>query len=281
MFLDIINISKIGVICFLASYLAAFALELSRLIGRSRLGRAGVLSFAGAGLCAHTIFLIVRNRASDLPPLVGSNQDWMLVLAWLMVVIYLVLTVFNKTLFVGVYILPVVLIMISATYFMSGTPNSLLPEQHPLRMTHATFLVFGMGGVILGFVIGLMYLAQHRRLKRKHGATSGFSMPSLAKLARWNRWTVMLSFPLLTLGMLTGVALGLLSKRTAAPVRFLDPVILGYGAVWLVMAGLFVWLIRAKPVAGKQVAWMTIWGFGFLLLTLIGLQVLNFDSWHG
>jgi len=275
------DIANISLTCFFASYLVAFALEVSRLIGRSKTSRALTLLFAIAGLCAHTLFLILRSQKSDLPPLVGSNQDWMLVLAWLMIMFYMVLTLLDGTLAVGAFILPVVLILIGAAYFMSDVPNHLLLEQHPLRMAHATLLVFGMSGVISGFVIGMMYLVQHRRLKRKHGQTGGFSMPSLERLSRWNRLSVMLSFPLLTLGMLTGVGLGMYSKKTAEPIRFLDPVIIGYGLVWLVMAVLFAWLVRPKPTAGKQVAWMTIWSFGFLLLTFIGLQVLNFDSWHG
>jgi hypothetical protein len=43
---------------------------------------------------------------------------------------------------------------------------------------------------------------------------------------------------------------------------------------WLVMVGFFVWLWRTDRPAGKQVAWLTIWAFGFLLVTLIGLLIL-------
>ncbi|QDT51126.1 cytochrome c biogenesis protein CcsA [Symmachiella dynata] len=274
------NFANVGIYCFLASYLVAFVLEATRLWGRSKANRLFVLLFAAAGLCAHTIYLLVRSRATNLPPLVGSQQDWMLVLAWLMVLFYLVFTFLDETSAWGVFILPVVLLVVAATYLVGDAPKPLLASQQNLKMVHAGLLVIGIGGVTIGFVIGMMYLVQHRRLKRKHGQTTGLSMPSLARLARWNRLCVMLSFPLLTAGMLTGVGLGLYSKRTPEPVQFLDPVIIGYGVVWLVMAVLFGWLLRAKPAAGKQVAWMTIWGCGFLLLTIVGLQVLNMDSWH-
>ncbi len=278
--LDNIDFAKVSISCFLLSYLVAFVLEISRMMGRSKASRAVMLLFVVAGLCAQTIYLIVRSRRADLPPLVGSQQDWMLVLAWLMILFYLVFTLVDNTSAIGLFFLPVVLVIIGATYFVSDQPRPLLEDQQALKMTHAGLLVFGMGGVAIGFVIGLMYLVQHRRLKRKHAQTGGLSMPSLAKLARWNRLSVMLSFPLLTAGMLTGVGLGVYSQKTAEPVPFVDPVIIGYGLVWLVMAVLFVWLLRATPTAGKQVAWMTIWGFGFLLLTIIGLQVMNMDSWH-
>ena len=274
------NIAHVGVICFLASYLAAFVLEVSRLLGRSRASRAIMLLFAVAGFAAHTTYLVVRSRAADLPPLVGSQQDWMLVLAWLMVLFYLIVTVLDDTSALGIFVLPLVLLVIAATYLMSPTPKPLLEEQHHLKMMQSSLLVSGIAGVVIGCVLGMMYLVQHRRLKRKHAQASGLTMPSLARLARWNRLAVMFSFPLLTAGMLTGVGLGLYSQRTAEPVPFRDPVIIGYGLMWLVMAVLFGWLLRVKPSAGKQVAWMTIWGCGFLLLTVVGLQVLNMDSWH-
>lgn len=274
------NLANVGIICFLASYLAALVFEIWRLRSRNKTSRALMLFFVVAGLCAHTIYLLMRSRASHLPPLVGSQRDWMLVLAWLMVVFYLVFTLLDESSALGVFILPIVLLVVAATYWVGDAPQPVLAEQQNLKMTHAGLLVFGIAGVSLGFVIGLMYLVQHRRLKHKHGQTTGLSMPSLERLARWNRLCVVLSFPLLTAGMLTGVGLGLYSQKTAEPVQFLDPVIVGYGVVWLVMAVLFGWLFRAKPSAGKQVAWMTIWGCGFLLLTIVGLQVLNVGSWH-
>jgi uncharacterized membrane protein len=40
------------------------------------------------------------------------------------------------------------------------------------------------------------------------------------------------------------------------------------------MAGLFVWLLKTRRTAGRQVAWLTLWACGFLLVTLVGLQVL-------
>jgi hypothetical protein len=51
--------------------------------------------------------------------------------------------------------------------------------------------------------------------------------------------------------------------------------VVGSGIVWVVMIAFFGWLLRADHVGGRQIAWRTIWAFGFLLVTLIGLQVLT------
>ena len=134
-------------------------------------------------------------------------------------------------------------------------------------------LVFGIVGVIVGFLFSVMYLVQHRRLKHPRGTTNALSLPSLATLSRLNWWSVMISFPLLTLGMLTGIRLVYLSRHTQGPISFGDPLVVGSGLVWLLMVGFLVWLLRADHVGGKQVALRTIWALGLVLATLLGLQV--------
>ena len=44
---------------------------------------------------------------------------------------------------------------------------------------------------------------------------------------------------------------------------------------WLAMIGLFGWLVATNRPAGKQVAMLTVWACAFLLLTVVGLQVLT------
>jgi hypothetical protein len=84
--------------------------------------------------------------------------------------------------------------------------------------------------------------------------------------------------------MATGVGLGVYAKRESEPISFTDPVIVGSGIVWLGMVTLFSWLLLTRRPPGKQVASLTLWAGGFLLATLIGLQVLTgkrvFHSWH-
>ncbi len=111
-------------------------------------------------------------------------------------------------------------------------------------------------------------------------------LPSLAKLQRWNRWAVMISVLLLTLGMAFGVLLGLYSDKGTAIVSFKDPVVIVSAIVWLATMVFFIRFIRTNRVEGKSVAWQTLWAFGFLLVTLIVLQVITgdggigIDTWH-
>ncbi|MGE5195058.1 MAG: hypothetical protein ACM3U2_21400, partial [Deltaproteobacteria bacterium] len=102
----------VTIICFLASYLIALALELGRLLGRSRISRFVMVGFGLAGFVAHTIYLLNRSQQTHLPPLLSSTHDWMLVLAWILVLFYLFLTLVQQELAVGMFALPVVLLLI-------------------------------------------------------------------------------------------------------------------------------------------------------------------------
>jgi ABC-type uncharacterized transport system permease subunit len=242
-----------------------------------------MLGFALAGLAAHTIYLVIRSRESGLPPLLSSSHDWMLVLAWIAVLFYLVLSAVDRNLLVGMFLLPLVLMLIGSAYFISDSPNTVMDAAPQWKMLHATLLVFGIAGVIMGIVLSMMYLFQHYRLKQKQTMKPGLKLPNLERLARMNWWAVVLSVPLLTLGLATGVGLGWHSRQGDAPISFHDPVVLGNGLAWLVMIVFFGWLLTTKRPTGKQVAWLTVWAFGFLLVTLIGLQVLSgrsISTWH-
>lgn len=284
--------ANVSVICFLASYLVAFVLELTRLLRRSSINRIVMISFTAAGFVAHTAYLLVRSGRTGMEPLLSSSHDWMLVLAWVAILLYLFLTTVDRQLAVGIFLLPLVLLLIATAYFVNAETSPLIGQDaahrtamHNWAMLHASLLVFGMAGVLVGIVLSLMYLVQHRRLKHKQGPKEGLRLPSLAQLARWNWWSVVFSVPLLTLGMATGVLLALLSQAGPQPVTFVDPLIVSYGIVWTIMFAFFVWICayRARNPAGKQVAWLTVWAFGFLLVTLLGLQVLTGNSlqtWH-
>jgi Cytochrome C assembly protein len=283
---------NVHVFCFFASYVLALALDGLRLWRRGAILRALALGLGFAGLAAQSLYLVARSRATDLPPLLSSGHDWLLVLAWTAVVFYLFLSVslwiIDRDIPMGLFILPVVLLLIGAADVagnatspaLSGATDVALgtAQQTALRgwgMLHASFLVFGIAGVIIGLVFSLMYVVQHRRLKQRQPVQVGLSLPSLATLARLNWWSVVVSIPLLTLGLLTGVRLVFLTRETAGPIGFGDPLVVGSVVVWIVMVAFFLWLLRTDNLGGKQIALRTLYAFAFLLITLIGLEVLT------
>ncbi len=266
--------SGIQVICFFSSYLIAFIFELTRLFKQTKISRFVMLGFALAGWAAHTIYLFQRSQQSGLPPLLSSTADWLLVLAWLVVLFYLFLTFINRDLALGIFLLPLAIVLVSAAYFTDGNSQQFV-AQRGWAMIHSALLVLGIAGTSFGFVLSLMYLVQHRRLKQKAPVVKGMTLPSLERLKRMNWWSVVISIPLLTLGLATGVGLGWHSRHGAQPFDFLEPMVIVSGVVWLVMVLFLCWLSLSSRVADKRVAWVTLWAFGFLLVTFVGLQVLS------
>ena len=267
----------VTLLCFLASYLVAFFLELSRLVGRSAIGRLVMIGFGLAGFLAHTLYLLNRNQQTHLPPLLASTHDWMLVLAWVLALCYLILTLFQKDLAVGVFALPVVLLLVGSAYFLNPAPYAADAERarRIWVLVHAALLVFGVTAGAAGFLSGMMYLVQHHRLKTRHPEHVGLRMPSLSRLAQANRWSVILAFLLLTLGFASGVFLAVAPHPEKSTVRLSDPAVVTSGIVWLFLAGLFAKLLSSSGTTGRQVAWLTLWGCGFLLMTIVGLQVVT------
>jgi hypothetical protein len=124
----------------------------------------------------------------------------------------------------------------------------------------------------------MMYLVQHRRLKHRQTMQEGLTLPSLERLARLNWWAVVVSVPLLTTGMIAGGVLAFLSRKGPQPITLTDPVVIVNSAVVVAMLAFLswlTWLSRTHRPPGKQVAWLTLFAFGFLLVTLVGLQVLT------
>jgi ABC-type uncharacterized transport system permease subunit len=276
-------LSNVTWFCFFASYLCAAALEAARIWNKSVILRWAALGFGGAGFLAHTAYLIERSRMADLPPLLSSTHDWLLVLAWLGVLMYLFVGLLDPEFSFGLFLLPVIVLVVGAARFVSDTTSATLNAQRSWGMLHAAMWVLGAAGVVIGLVLSVMYLIQHRRLRQKSDLHDGLELPSLERLGRLNWWAIVVSVPLLTIGMATGVGLALVNGggTDAAAVPLTQPGILISALVWIAMMALFVWLLVARRTPGRLVAWRTLWAAGFLLVTLIVLQVFSRGGVHG
>jgi ABC-type uncharacterized transport system permease subunit len=267
---------RVSVVCFLASYALALAIELFRVFGKSFWQRVATLSAVAAGLVAQTIFLYVRSQTTSLPPLLSSMQDWMYVLAWLVALVYLFVSLSDRDAAAGVLVLPLILVLVVAAQFFSPAQRPVEDLHRNWTMLHVVMLVFGIGGLLAGLVVSLMYLWQHWRLKNQQMMASGWTFPSLERLHRWNKWLVMISVPLLTLGMAIGVGLVLVrSGHDAAERVWSDPLVVLSLASWLVLAAGYVWMLVAVRTPGRQMAYLTAFSTALLLVTMLGSQALS------
>ena len=128
---------RVTILCFLASYTAALILELLYQVRPLRTVRWLALGFGAAGLVAQTIFLAVQR-----PPLIWQ-YGWMLFLAWILAIFYLIGSVHHRRLSWGLFVLPLVLglVGLGAAFGRpsdSGDPHSATLAAHPGRLGRST-----------------------------------------------------------------------------------------------------------------------------------------------
>jgi ABC-type uncharacterized transport system permease subunit len=111
-----------------------------------------------------------------------------------------------------------------------------------------------------------MYLVQVQRLRSKVLPGQGVKLPNLERLEGMNRRAVLLSFPLLTAGLLIGSVLLMYNGEFQDFWR--SPRALSAIALWLVFA-IVVYLRYAIHARGRQLAFLTILAFALLVLSLV------------
>ena len=286
-------LAQVQISCFLLSYLVSLIGEVVQLLrGRSRIVRGTVVVFAVAGLLAHSSYLVTRSQHSGLPPLMSSGQDWLLVLAWLGVVLYLILLTTHQTLSHGLFMLPAVLLLVVVAVFVSDSSTSQIHAVAVRRwgMLHAASLVMGMAAVLGSTVGALMYLLHHQKLRSRSAWLRRFQFPSLETLAAFIRWMVIFSAPCLTAGLVTGFILLAISKQnggsaSVVQVAWTDPTIVTTVIMWLGMVVFLIRLLGNPNQSGKSVAQLCLVSGGFLLLTILGPMLLAesgaMQTFHG
>ncbi len=156
---------------------------------------------------------------------VGTLFESLLVLAWILAAIDLYLTVHaGKPSAVGLFVLPLVLgIIVFAGVSKPKTGwewSSWDDRVWFWGAIHGVFLLLGAVFSCVALAAGLMYLLHSYKLKHKHWSRTRLPLPSLEQAERWNRWAITAAFPLLTFGLLIGVALNVAERaeRQAAGV---------------------------------------------------------------
>ena len=258
-----------GITIIAASYALALALEVSRLFFRSGVRGVVMLACGAAGLAVHTWYLAYRASAVPASPL-SSIFDWYLVAAWLLSVAYLYLTYHYPRAVVGLFVLPLVLLLIVAAATLADRePFAREPAWRVWGAIHGVFLLLGTVTVMVGFVAGVMYLIQSSRLKRRRPPLERFRFPSLERLEKVNSRVIVLSAILIAVGFVAGIILRLVAEPRGARLPWSDPVVWSSGIMlcWLIAAAGFN-LIYRPARQGRKVAYLTVASFGFLAFAL-------------
>lgn len=254
-------VAGISVVCFAASYAVALAFEASRLLFRSGVRGAALVGFSAAGLLAHTLFLLWRAINEPSVPL-SSEFDWYLLVSWLLAGGSLWLTLANPKTPVGLFFLPIVLLLIGRAEMSSRTPFPQSPATQAWGMIHGSFNLAASVAVAVGAVAGLMWLIQAGRLARKTTPVRGFRMPSLEKLATLCRRSMLVAATTGAAGFLSGIVLNAINQQQGLleTVPWTDPVVLRMGLLvgWLIVAAVISRLLARRPEGVRVTAWLSL-----------------------
>ncbi|MAI34179.1 MAG: cytochrome c biogenesis protein CcsA [Rubripirellula sp.] len=269
-------LSEISITCVFASYFVVLVLELLRLLGRLPGRRLFVITMMSVGLFTHVCYLLLR--ATTLEGVAGQSQevgllatwsDWSLLLALGLASAFFVLYLRRPETIISFFFLPAVMSLLGLAIALGNRPPFSRTEAVEVwRTVHAIAMMAGSTAVLIGFLAGIMYLVQSRRLKQKR-AGSSFRLPTLEFLDRLNRRCLVGSTTAVGIGLIAGVVMNL---NRWGSIGWTDRGV-------LLSTLLLIWLLIATGVEyfyapasrGRKAVYLTLASGGFLVLAMIGV----------
>jgi cytochrome c-type biogenesis protein CcsB len=259
-------------------YFAAFVFYLFLMIlGRNFWGKFATIT-ALLGLIAQTVALIVRWKTSyDLgmghAPL-SNFYESLIFFAWAIVMLYLAMEWRLKNKSLGVFVLPVAFLIMA---YASLSPNvtsriePLIPALQSNWLTcHVLTCFMGYAAFTVAFALGLMYFLKKRPPSGRNNSAFFRLLPPESILDELMYQSVALGFVFLTLGIVTG---SVWAHYAWGSYWSWDPKETWSLITWLTYAV----MLHARLVRGwrgRRMAIMTIVGFGCVLFTYLGVNLL-------
>lgn len=237
---------------------------------RPRLVRIG-LGALGLGLLLHAVGFSLLHTLDPTPPLTDAGPAVSL-MVWVAVAGFLALQLRTRAVGLAVLVAPVACM---GTLF--GLQRLATPETPSIEASgglphlHVVFGSAGLGLLALAFIAGLLFLAEHRRLKAKRSLDALPALPSLEALDRVNVLALAFGFPLLTLSLVTG-ALWVEGVHGVPWTGSLHEI--GATIGWLVYAVL-VALRFAAHQGARQCATSAVGGFAVFFAGYVGVGLLQ------
>ena len=244
------------------AYLAATVLSFAQIVRRGPGARLAAW-LLGAGALAHLSYITLASLVARVCP-VESVHFALSIAAIVTAGAYLGARFFFQIDAVGAFVAPIGLTFLLGTRLVGlGDVTKRLP---PMFLTlHVAANLIGDALFLLACVTAGLYLFAERRLKQKRFASIVGRLPPLDALDRAEHRFLLVGFPLLTIGIVTGTAWasrlesGTASETLRAGLAYLT---------WLVFAGVLL-LRAAAGWRGRRAALGTIAGFFFAVLVVL------------
>jgi ABC-type uncharacterized transport system permease subunit len=264
------SLYQLAAVAYLASALAGgYGIGLSHLKAR----RFGV-AVMGAGWLMHGLGLAFMHQMPDRPPL----SEWsptMSLTVWLTVLFFLLLRLRMRISGMVVFVAPPAFIgMVFATVWLPGG-SGIHPTSGLWSHAHIMLAASGVALLTVAAAAGGLFIFANRLLKDRRPAARKIGLPSLEALDRVNLFALSLGFPLLTLGLITGV---LFSMSEHEKVLANLPHAIGTALAWalyvVLIAARFGWMQEQGRQSPLGAAKSAIAGFVVLFIAVVGMRFL-------
>ncbi len=274
-----INTTMLSWVTFI--YFAAFVFYLFRMIrGREFWGKLATW-IALAGLVAQSVALVIRWKTSyDLgmghAPL-SNFYESLIFFAWTIVLLYLLMEWRLKNRSIGVFVMPVAFLIMAYASIAPGINNRIEPLIPALQSnwltSHVLTCFMGYAAFTVTFALGIMFLVKGAKGADADASRTGAFvrlLPSEHQMDDLMYSSAALGFVFLTLGIVTG---SVWAHYAWGSYWSWDPKETWSLITWLTYAVmLHVRLVRGWR--GKRMAIMSIVGFGCVLFTYLGVNLL-------
>ena len=226
------------------------------------------------GLLIHSGGLVVRwlethQTGYGYVPL-SNMYESLIFFSWTIVLIYLILEFKYQQKIIGVFITPFAFLAIALTSIVPGIDAKITPLMPALQSNwltiHVTTCFFGYAAFAVSFGVSILYLIRDREGSPKEESAKW--LPSTLVLDEINYKSIVIGFPMLSLGIITGAAW---ANYAWGSYWSWDPKETWSLITWFVYAA-FLHARFTRDWRGRKAAILSIVGFAAVLFTYFGVN---------
>jgi cytochrome c-type biogenesis protein CcsB len=240
--------------------------------------RLGALSTSllTAGLSLHSVGLVFRwmethQTGYGYVPL-SNMYESLIFFSWTIVLVYLILEFKYQQKIIGAFVTPFAFLAIALTSIIPGIDAKITPLVPALQSNwltiHVTTCFLGYASFAVSFGISILYIIRDKKEGQKEGALKW--LPSIPVLDEINYKSIVIGFPMLTLGIITGAAW---ANYAWGSYWSWDPKETWSLITWFIYAA-FLHARFTRDWRGKKTAILSILGFTAVLFTYFGVNYL-------
>ncbi len=216
-------------------------------------------------VAVHTGYLaLITFRIGHLP--VSDTFTVLTTCSWFFVLVYLVLEVRLREMTMGVFFLPVVILLQLISNGFINFDKPLAPVLSELFFeVHVALMISAYSAFTISFITSIMYILLSREMQSKRLGIFFERLPSLEFFDRLSNHAVNIGLVLVTLGIILGVFMGISVWEGG---WVLDPKLIAVLVSWAIYA---VHLISRRSIGwqGRRAAIISVIGFNWLLFSFL------------